>query len=380
MNENDRIVALILAAGFSSRMGTFKPLLPVGGAPLIERCIARFLQAGFPEVRVVVGHRAKEVIPVVTRLGARPVFNGDYPAGMYSSVRAGVRTLDGAEAAFFLLPGDCLPDRPETLAQIASRFLEGGTGILHPTFGGKRGHPPLISTAYRNAILAQDPPGGLKALLAEQGDDTAEVEVDDAGILSDLDSPREYRRLLERHADERAPSEERCLFLLERHGVADRVVAHSRVVAALARRIALPLLRRGVPLDLDVITAAGLLHDLAKGKPRHAEEGMRIITTWGYPKVAAVVGSHMDIVPAVDRSPGEGEILYLADRLVDGDRFVCLEERFRRSVKRYPDDARIAAAITRRFACATQIQTRIEGILRNPLEVVCEGLGRGGGP
>ncbi|MEW6334776.1 MAG: DVU_1551 family NTP transferase [Thermodesulfobacteriota bacterium] len=378
MNENDRIVALILAAGFSSRMGDFKPLLPVGGTPLIERAIARFLQAGFHEVRVIVGHRAKEVIPVVTRLGARPVFNVDYPSGMYSSVRAGVRTLGGEEAAFFLLPGDCLPDKPETLARIASRFREEGRGILHPTFGGKRGHPPLISAAYRNAILAHDPPGGLRALLAEQGDDTAEVEVDDAGILSDLDSPREYRKLLERLADEKAPSEERCLFLLERHGVADRAVAHSRVVAALARRIALPLLRRGVPLDLDVITAAGLLHDLAKGKPRHAEEGMRIITAWGYPAVAAAMGSHMDIVPAVDGPPTEGEILYLADRLVDGVHPVCLEERIGRSAARFQGDARIAEAIARRFAHAIQIKTRIEGILGSPLEAFPEDLERGG--
>jgi molybdenum cofactor cytidylyltransferase len=58
MKEDERIVALILAAGFSSRMETFKPLLPVGGASLIERTIARFLQAGFRDVRVVVGHRA----------------------------------------------------------------------------------------------------------------------------------------------------------------------------------------------------------------------------------------------------------------------------------------------------------------------------------
>lgn len=376
MNENDRIVALILAAGFSSRMETFKPLLPVGDAPLIERTIARFLQAGFHDVRVVVGHRAKEVIPVVTRLGAHPVLNKDYPSGMYSSVRAGVRTLGKKENAFFLLPGDCLLNRPETLAGIASRFLAGGVGILHPTFGGKRGHPPLISAAYRNGILAHEPRGGLKTLLAEHGDAAAEVEVDDAGILSDLDSPQEYRKLLEHYVDEKAPSAERCLFLLERHGVQDRVISHSRVVTDLARRITVLLMRKGALLDLDVITAAGLLHDLAKGRPRHAEAGMRIIAAWGYPRVAHVVGSHIDIVLADDRPPGEDEILYLADKLVDGDRQVSLEERFRRSAKRYPGDEGIADAIRRRFASAAQIKTRVERILEAPLEAVHGGLGR----
>jgi len=370
MKENDRIVALILAAGFSSRMETFKPLLPVGGAPLIERTIARFLQAGFRDVRVVVGHRAKEVIPIATRLGACPIVNEDYPSGMYSSVRAGVRTLGGKEDAFFLLPGDCLLNRPETLARMASVFLGGKAGILHPTFGGRRGHPPLISAAYRKTILSHEPPGGLKALLADHGDDAAEVEVDDGGILIDLDTPQEYRKLLESGAEERAPAEARCLFLLNRHGVPDQVISHSRVVTALARRIAILLMRKGVQLDLDVITAAGLLHDLAKGKPRHAEAGMRIITAWGYPRVAAAVGSHIDIILADDRPPGEGEILYLADKLVDGVRHVSLEARFLGSGKKYPGDADIAVAIRRRFACASLIKTRIERILEAPVEAL----------
>ncbi len=65
MKENNRIAALILAAGFSSRMETFKPLLPVGGAPLIERTIARFLQVGFRDVRVVLA--AAGGVEMITR-------------------------------------------------------------------------------------------------------------------------------------------------------------------------------------------------------------------------------------------------------------------------------------------------------------------------
>lgn len=368
MKAADRICALILAAGFSSRMETFKPLLPVGGAPLIARAIACFLQAGFGDVRVIVGHRAAEVIPIVTRLGTRPILNEDYPSGMYSSVRAGVRTLGEKERAFFLLPGDCLLHEPETLVKMAAFFSRGDAGIIHPTFEKRRGHPPLISAAYRTLILSREPPGGLKTLLAEQGDDAAEIEVDDRGILSDLDTPQAYRDLLEGYAAESAPAEARCLFLLERHDVPERVISHSRVVTGLARQIAIRLIKRGVPLDLDVITAAGLLHDLAKGKPRHAEAAMRIITAWGYPRVAAAVGSHIDITPPEDRPLGEGEVLYLADKLVEGVRRVRLEERFRRSATRYSGDAEVAAAIARRFAHATLIKTRIERILETPVE------------
>jgi molybdenum cofactor cytidylyltransferase len=370
MKGNGRIVALILAAGFSSRMETFKPLLPVGGSPLIERTISRFLQAGFCDVRVIVGHRAEEVIPIVNRLGAHPVINENYPSGMYSSVRAGVRTLGKKDDAFFLMPGDCLLNRPETLAEMALVFSREKAGILYPTFGGRRGHPPLISALYKKAILSEEPPGGLKALLADHDDDAVEIEVDDPGILKDLDTPQEYRRALASCAAETVPGEERCFFLLNRHGVPDQVIAHSRKVTALARKITILLTKKGVQLDLNVITAAGLLHDLAKGKPHHAEVGMRIITAWGYPKVADIVGSHIDIIFADDHPPGEGEILYLVDKLVDGVRTVSLEERFLGSEKRYIGDADVAAAIRRRFACASQIKTMIESILEAPIEAV----------
>ena len=95
---------------------------------------------------------------------------------------------------------------------------------------------------------------------------------------------------------------------------------------------------------------------------------MRIITAWGYPKVAAVVGSHMDIIPADDHPPGEGEILYLADKFIDGVRTVSLEERFLRSREKTIGDADITAAIRRRFACASLIKSRIERILEAQVE------------
>ena len=365
---NNRIVALILAGGLSSRMETFKPLLPVGDSPLVERTIARFLQAGFYDVRVVIGHRAEEIIPIANRLGVRAVINGNYPSGMYSSVRAGVQTLEEKDGAFFLMPGDCLLNRPETLAEMALLSLREKAGILHPTFGGRRGHPPLISARYKETILSGEPPGGLKALLADHEDDAVEVEVDDEGILIDLDTPQDYRKAMERGTAEMVPTEARCLFLLNRHGVSDQVISHSRKVTAVARKIATLLMQKGVPLDLNVITAAGLLHDLAKGKPRHAEEGMRIITAWGYPKVAAAVGSHIDIHWPDERPPEEGEILYLADKLVDGVCDVSLEERFLGSRERYLGDPGITAAIQRRFACASLIKSRIESILEAPIE------------
>jgi hypothetical protein len=97
---------------------------------------------------------------------------------------------------------------------------------------------------------------------------------------------------------------------------------------------------------------------------------MRIIAARGYPRVAAVVGSHIDIVPAKDAPPGEDEIIYLADRLVRGERFVTLEERFIDSERRFSGSTEAARAIRRRFDCARLIKARIEDLLGAPVEAL----------
>jgi molybdenum cofactor cytidylyltransferase len=67
MCRQDKIVALVLAAGFSSRMGEFKPLLQLDGITVIERAVTGFRWAGISDIRVVVGHRADELIPAFDR-------------------------------------------------------------------------------------------------------------------------------------------------------------------------------------------------------------------------------------------------------------------------------------------------------------------------
>lgn len=71
----ERLAAVILAAGYSRRLGRFKPLLPRDGSTVIERAMGSFLQAGVTDVRVVVGHEAAELEPALGRLGVEAIFN-----------------------------------------------------------------------------------------------------------------------------------------------------------------------------------------------------------------------------------------------------------------------------------------------------------------
>jgi CTP:molybdopterin cytidylyltransferase MocA len=202
-----RIGALILAAGRSSRMGSFKPLLPLGDSTFIEEAITRFRRAGIADVRVVIGHRAEELKPVLERIGARWVFNPDHERGMFSSVLAGVRDFMGSAEAFFLLPVDIPLVSPRTIQTLLEACEAHDEAIVYPRFEGCRGHPPVIPTSILEEDFQADVPGGLRAVLARHEAAAVDVDVVDEAVLLDCDTPADYRLLQRRWAAEGIPSE-----------------------------------------------------------------------------------------------------------------------------------------------------------------------------
>lgn len=193
--KTERIAALILAAGCSARMGAFKPLLPIGDRTVLEIVIALYRSAGIFDIFVVLGHRAEDIQPILDKLGVVSIFNDGYHEGMFSSVQTGVKRISGFFDAFFLHPADMPGLRPETIRLLVATRREKDALVLHPCHKGRRGHPPLISTALIPAILAFDEPGGMRTFLSRCHDGARHVECEDPGILMDLDTPDDYRRL-----------------------------------------------------------------------------------------------------------------------------------------------------------------------------------------
>jgi len=369
MSKIIRAAAIILAAGYSSRMGEFKPLLPLGNSRVIERAVRCFLRAGIDDIIVVVGHRSGELIPVVTGLGARIVVNPDYPRGMYSSVRSGVREMSRDSEAFFLLPGDHPLVRPETLARLLEVYRETDKRIVYPCFEGRRGHPPLITAAIRQQIVDCEPTGGLRMLLEDYQSEALDLRVEDGGVLVDMDTPGDYDWALKHCSEDDVPDEETCLFLLKQKQVPVTIVAHSLAVAGVAGKIATSLKRQGLKLDLNLVRAAALLHDIAKEKPDHPQIGQKLLVRLGYPGLATIVGAHMDLKLGCGET-GEAEVVYLSDKLVKGTSLVSLEERFGESLNRYGQNPFVAVMVTRRLENAGIIKNRIEQVLGVPIKEI----------
>ena len=85
--------------------------------------------------------------------------------------------------------------------------------------------------------------------------------------------------------------------------------------------------------------AAGLLHDIARERPSHAQAGAEIISGLGYPEVAAIAAPHMDIDNNAAEALGEAAIVYLADKMVKESTVVSLEERLSQSLAKFGHDA-----------------------------------------
>jgi CTP:molybdopterin cytidylyltransferase MocA/HD superfamily phosphohydrolase YqeK len=385
------LAAIILAAGYSSRMGEFKPLMSIGECTAVEAVIRMFLAAKIRDVYVVIGHRADDLRPVVEAAGARCVVNPEFDQGMFSSIRAGAAALPQDIEACFITPTDIPLVRVSTVRRLAqcfeannaaSKSLSGATenatkDVIYPVFQSRRGHPTLVSRTILAEISNTAPEGRLSTLLAAHEQQSCNLFVPDEGIRLDMDTLEDLAgiRAFAMHrklSGPGVPTPTECEAILSVHQPDERVVRHSRMVGLVAHRLAVALAERGAfphgfHIDPMLAQAAGLLHDLAKGKPNHADAGAQLLRELDLSTVADVVALHTDY-PFTAPKLDEAAIVYLADKLVSGDRFVGLEQRFHRSFERFQGNPDALASASRRRATAEAIAHQIESCLQRNLQ------------
>jgi molybdenum cofactor cytidylyltransferase len=191
------IAGLILAAGESSRMGTPKATLAYRGRTFLELIVQTLQAGGLERLVVVLGHQAEEIQRQVKIEAAQVVVNADYRLGQTSSLQAGLRALIADDLEAVLL---CLVDHPavcaETVRRIVAAFRQRGAPVVIPTYHGRRGHPVLIARQVFDALLALPADAGADSVVRRYRPATQFVEVEDEGIVIDVDNPEAYQRLI----------------------------------------------------------------------------------------------------------------------------------------------------------------------------------------
>ncbi len=196
------ICAIVLAAGRSSRMGAQKLLLEFAGTTVIGHIVDQLLASRIDSIHVVVGHQGDRVAEELTGRNVSIVVNPNPQAGMLSSVRCGLGALQPECDAALVALGDQPTISATLVDRMIQTFASGEEGIVVPVHDRRRGHPLLFRAGYRDEILTHYDDVGLRGLLRAHRDDIIELPADSDAVLSDMDYPDDYDRMLKDHGPE----------------------------------------------------------------------------------------------------------------------------------------------------------------------------------
>jgi molybdenum cofactor cytidylyltransferase len=185
-----RIAAIVLAAGQSRRMGRNKLLIEIDGAAMVERAVDAALASSAGPVITVLGHEAASIRARLNGRNVTLVENPDYEQGLSTSLKRGIAALpDNADGIIV-----CLADMPGIDARLIDRLIAAfnpveGREIIAPSHNGKRGNPVLWGSRFLPELANVTGDSGAKHLLGVYPEYLVEIEGEDDGVLTDLDTP-----------------------------------------------------------------------------------------------------------------------------------------------------------------------------------------------
>lgn len=194
-----QIGAVIVAAGMSSRMGDFKPMMNIGSISIAQRIVATLHQAGVERIIVVTGYNAQQLERHLAGNGLIFLRNEAYASTqMFDSAKIGLSYLRDKCDQILFTPVDI----PLFTALTVTKLLESGAPLACPVCEGKTGHPLLISSSLLDMILSDSGENGLQGAISRCGVTMTQVPVEDPGVLHDADTPEDYQSLLAYHNEQ----------------------------------------------------------------------------------------------------------------------------------------------------------------------------------
>ncbi len=186
--------AVIVAAGLSSRMKAFKPALPFGDSTVANHVINKLKKIGIDPICIVVGHKSKELKNSIYYKDIRYVKNENYSSTqMFDSVLLGIEDIAAICQRILIMPIDL----PAILDSTLEKILSVDAGMVRTSFKGQAGHPIIISADFAKTLKNYNGEGGLRGAMENSDIPISNIEVDDAAVQFDIDTPEEYHKLIE---------------------------------------------------------------------------------------------------------------------------------------------------------------------------------------
>jgi molybdenum cofactor cytidylyltransferase len=195
-----RLPGIVLAAGASSRMGQTKALLPIQpGRTLLGRVLSTLSEVGIDPL-VVVSRSHIDITAAWDAADSATVvqtINLDPSRGQLSSLLCGLDALEREYQAVLMTLVDVPLPRVDTVRRLVTAWQRTHAALVRPVHGGRHGHPAIFGAALLNSLRTADLSEGAKPIVRAFADRAIDVEVDDPGILVDVDTPGDYRRLID---------------------------------------------------------------------------------------------------------------------------------------------------------------------------------------
>jgi len=191
LTQELRIAALVLAAGQSRRMGSNNKLLAeIDGIAMVRRTAENVLASKASPVVAVTGHQRAETEAVLTGLNLCFAHNADFADGLSASMKAGLASLDSDVDGMLV----CLGDMPRVSSQTINKLIAAfdpleGRAVCVPTWHGKRGNPVLWGRRFFEEMMDISGDVGARHLIGKCADLLVEVEMNDDGVMIDVDTP-----------------------------------------------------------------------------------------------------------------------------------------------------------------------------------------------
>lgn len=182
------ICGILLASGSGSRFGSDKLMHPLnrGGEPIAVHS-ARHLVRAIPNSVAVVRLPQSRLAGLLRAEGLRIAVCRDAAKGMGHTLAAGVRRTPDA-GGWVVALADMPGILPQTIERVA-QALRDGAAIVAPRYQGQRGHPVGLARRFHKDLLLLKGDAGARAIVAANKDWITLIDVDDPGVIKDIDTP-----------------------------------------------------------------------------------------------------------------------------------------------------------------------------------------------
>jgi len=195
-NPDTRVVAVVLAAGTSSRMGEANKLLAaIDGTPLVRRVLDQVCASRVSSIIVVTGHQESAIHRALQGCDVTFTHNGRYEDGLSTSLLCGLEKVPQSALGAIICLGDMPKLKVEHIDRLVIEFgKHKSEKICVPVFDGQQGNPVVWPQKYFTEMQALTGDTGAKKLIAHHQAHVVEIDMDDDSVTQDIDTPDDLKK------------------------------------------------------------------------------------------------------------------------------------------------------------------------------------------